>query len=381
MILQFNHNHINSRKNTSPSFQGLNRYLSKNFVEAGISKISGKLVTNEEAVLEVLEKFPKSRRFVGNLPPDWIDKIPKGNRKETIQQIQDIFSEFAEKLCTPMYTAFNKDENFVIDFLNKLQKTLKLVPNIEFIKEGSLGKAFKLEIGNKNYVLKTFHSNTDPCYRQKHGKIIETSRTPYTEKNGYKSFADFYLGKIASKEGKDGFILTGFEDKNKNLTQQEEIKRLLRLLKAPFTSPDIIIYHNARQDLNMIGRKVIDLGSLKLLDETFNKMLVKAAEEIGKYCFNTKKSAENKQKVLDKILETYNSYINHNNKKFIASIGTNLVVILERLSDLIKDMPITESAKLADIPTLQKPKSLFARAIGFLLPQKLLKRVLQEHLQ
>ncbi len=158
MILQFNHNYINSRKNTSPSFQGLNRYLSKNFVEAGISKISGKVVTNEEATLEILEKFPKSRGFVGNLPPEWIDKIPKGKRKETVQQIQDLFAALAENIYSPMYTAFNKDESFVTDFLNKLQNILKLKSDIVFIKEGSVGKAFKLEVGDKQYVFKAFHS-------------------------------------------------------------------------------------------------------------------------------------------------------------------------------------------------------------------------------
>ena len=33
--------------------------------------------------------YPNSRRFVGNLPHEWITKIPKAKRKETIQEIQD----------------------------------------------------------------------------------------------------------------------------------------------------------------------------------------------------------------------------------------------------------------------------------------------------
>ncbi len=37
-------------------------------------------------------------------------------------------------------------------------------------------------------------------------------------------------------------MLTKFEDSDQKLTPHKEIKRLIRILKSPVTSPDVIIY-------------------------------------------------------------------------------------------------------------------------------------------
>ena len=104
------YNNISYSENIS--FQGLNRCLSKHFI-------------NKKTALELANIYPNSRRFVGNLPHEWIAEIPQKRRKETIQEIQDLFASFAEKLYTPKFSEFPKNEQFVTDFLKKLEKFLK----------------------------------------------------------------------------------------------------------------------------------------------------------------------------------------------------------------------------------------------------------------
>ena len=341
MSVQFNVNNLkynnisyfenNAGKNIG--FQGLNRCLSRSFVNGGRNKVTGFAQMAEDTVMEAIKNHPKSRRFVGNLPPEWIDRIPKEKRKETIQQLQDLFSNFAEKLCTPQCTKFKKDETFVVDFLKNLKQKLGLDTNIEFIDSGEIGKAYKLKVGKKKYVFKTFHSDMDPGFSKSHGKVFEPARAPYANKKGCKSFVDFYFGKIGTPESQDGFMLTKFEPSDQKLTPAEEIRRLLRMLKSPVTSPDIYICQNISNDYNTIGRKIIDFGKLVLIPQNLSKELKKTAKDIEKYYFNTGKIENNKKTVLNQI----------NDIKQIFScfsidldVEENLINTLNRIAALLK---------------------------------------------
>lgn len=368
MSIQLNQNNICHNHYKDPAFQGLNRYLSKNFVQAGISKISGIHVSNEEAVMEVLEKFPKSRGFVGNLPPDWIDRIPKGSRKETVQQIQDLFANLAENIYSPIFTKFDRNEKFITDFTNKLQNILKLETHIDFINEGSIGKAFRLGVGNNQYVFKAFHSLICPEFWDLHGKVVEPARASFAKKHGCKSFTKFYFGKIAEMDAKNGFMVTKFEDSKRELTPQDEIKRLIRILKSPVTTPDMTINSAIMTGGNTIRRKIIDYGNLKL----FNNNLKETAVQISKYYFNTRKNKKNKQMIIENINKTNEFLLEFQNTEYCISARSNMRSTLKRLSELIDSQvkPKTKLSRLTDNFTLQKPKSLFERAIGFLLPQK-----------
>ena len=209
-------NNISCSENKNIGFQGLNRCLSKHFI-------------NKETALKIANIYPNSRRFVGNLPNEWIAEIPQEKRKETIQKIQDLFAGFAEKLYTPKFSEFPKNEKFVTDFLKKLEKLLWMDTKIEFIGEGiTAGKAHKLVVGDKQYVIKTFHSDIDKKLIQQHGKVMEPTRAPYAKKKGAGSFVDFYFGKTGTAESADGFMVTKFEEFVKELAPREEMKRLLR---------------------------------------------------------------------------------------------------------------------------------------------------------
>ncbi len=84
--------------------------------------------------------------------------------------------------------------------------------NFEYLTQKEIGKVFTLKVGDKDYIYKCFHSNVSEFFSRSHGKIMETSRAPYAEKKGCKTFAKFYFGKLAKEDTKDGFIITKFED-------------------------------------------------------------------------------------------------------------------------------------------------------------------------
>ncbi len=48
--------------------------------------------------MKLLVDHPKWNRYIGNLPPDWIDNIPKAERKTQIQAVQNLFSTLTENL-------------------------------------------------------------------------------------------------------------------------------------------------------------------------------------------------------------------------------------------------------------------------------------------
>lgn len=292
MKIQINQNN-KYNQNKALAFQGLNRYLSRHIIENKADK--GILITAEESVLNALEKCPNSRRFVGNLPPDWINTIPKEKRKETVQQIQDLFADFAKKICSYWKV---KSKNYKLaapEFEKKLEEILNLKVNINYYSQGDLGKTFKLNVGEKLYIFKNFHRDLIIDGEELHGKTFEPAFAPYAHKNGCKTFADFYFGKVAAKKDHDGFILTLFEDYTKELSPHEELKRLLRILKSPITTPDIIINSNKNSfSKNLIGLKIIDLGNSTRVNKNLNNELKTMANEIAKYGFNILKRTNDK---------------------------------------------------------------------------------------
>ena len=324
------YNNISYSENIS--FQGLNRCLSKHFI-------------NKETALELANMYPNSRRFVGKLPHEWIIEIPEEKRKETIQEIQDLFASFAEKLYTPKFSEFPKNEKFVTDFLKKLKKFLGMDTKIEFIGEGiTAGKAHKLVVGDKQYVLKTFHSDIDEELVEKHGKIMEPSRAPYAKKKGAGSFVDFYFGKTGTAESADGFMVTKFEVLDKILTPREEMKRLLRLLKSPVESSDVLIslVSEVQDSLNTIGLKIIDFGALKLLPQELHKAAKNAAKNIGEYYFNPGKNSDTKRLALDEIskLQIAASANTYSRVSFLASTLPDTLTRIERLLNPKKHISI-----------------------------------------
>jgi len=324
--LKYNNiSHSENKNHKNVGFQGLNRYLSKQFIES------------EEIAFDALKKYPKSRRFVGNLPSEWIAKIPKANRRETVQQIQDLFAGFSEKLYSPKSAKIQEDEKLVADFSNQLKQILKLYTNIEYIDSGSAGKAYKLEVGLREYVFKVFHNDIGDIFTGSSGKLIEPARAPHSNKKGCKSFVDFYFGKIATEESQDGFMLTKFVEQDEKFKPYEEIKRLLNFLKSPVSSSDSYISdgRDIPDGLNIIGLKTIDFGELERVPKELNKKLKKFTKYFGNFYFNTKKNSDNTKAAFDQIKYTKKDF---DHFSIDDDVKENFINVLQRLKKFTKEL-------------------------------------------
>lgn len=185
------------------SFTGLNKFFKTNFA------------TGAAMIQAAKAKFFRSRGFVGNLPKSWIDLIPKAERPEKIAAVQDTFAEFAGKLYCERESLPDFEAPFR-EFSGKMTSILGITPEINYLGQGYIGKAYKLKMGGENYVFKVFH--TDPYkfgYDSAHGKGIEPAVAPFVKaKTARGVFAKFYFGKVAGEQDADGFMVTKFIDEN-----------------------------------------------------------------------------------------------------------------------------------------------------------------------
>lgn len=281
--------------------------------------------------MKLLDDHPKWNRFIGNLPPDWIDNIPKAERKTQIQAVQNLFSTLTENLYSPKGKNFTGNERFIAEFKKKLEAIIKIKVNFEYLTQKEIGKVFTLKVGDKDYIYKCFHSDLSEFFSNSHGKIMETSRAPYAEKKGGESFVKFYFGKVAKEDTKDGFLVTKFEDIKQKLTPREEIKRLIKFLKSHVNCYDTELHQYIEDDYNMIGRKIIDLGCLEQIPSNLHKEIKKLANKITQFCFNTSKNAPYKyifKQINDMKTQIEYSSINVDTTK-------NLKEALQRISVLI----------------------------------------------
>jgi len=268
---------LNTNNNQQkPTFQGLNRYLSKHFPQEEIGVISKQAVSSSEFVMEAINKYPKSRRFVGNLPPDWIERLPKENRKDYVQKIQDLFSNLAEILSSKeteynLVVAKNQRHltNFKLQFKNLLGADVGLY-TLSPEGNGSFAKAYVLKIDEKKYLFKVFHSDQTKQKRiNSSWKLVEPARAPFVMRTSKKGFAKFYFGRMAGLNDKDGFMLTEFLQE-KLMTEKQQCRNLLRLLTSHVLSLDILYYGQLK---NVINLKIFDYGELTLQPPEFLKKI------------------------------------------------------------------------------------------------------------
>ncbi len=388
---QKNNNYSSENK---MSFQGLNKYLSKNFPQ-----------TAKEAVSSA-KKYHKSKGYVGNLPGDWIENISKKKRKSSAKKVQNLFAKLAKKLYCPADVAPEdkilmaslkinpEDQNIDLQehltllnqlykdhynniitnnlkFINKtlarFKKIVGLDAQIETISAGygNYGKVYKLSTTNKknishDFAFKVYHS--DELIKDEinlSGKSVEAAREVYAKKVARKLFAKFYFGKIAKSKDKDGFILTEFltnnnkppiTEKEQRLEREKSIVSALRLLKSRVVSIDLLRLTNNNNDLNLIGNlnngKIYDIGhTINISDELAGKMS-EAVRNLRKLYFN--KDRNNNSAQIESVLQSMKANIGNyassklNNNNNVSDYKTHKLYlitykkIIDNLGNLMK---------------------------------------------
>ncbi len=184
------------------SFTGLNKDLGK------------KLYDDAKSIQEVSFANPHSRGVAGSLPPEWINKIPKEQRKEKILQFytrlnsipniirENEYSPRGLKKASKKLTAAFKEAGII---------SKKESVSLKMLGRGSAGYGYLIEglpFENK-CVMKVYHS-FDPDNRQT-GAKIEINRAMYWQKNAGENSqrVKYYFGDLNA-----GYMVTKFIDEN-----------------------------------------------------------------------------------------------------------------------------------------------------------------------
>lgn len=181
----FNNNMpLNSFNAYLVNFKGLNKVLSRKAYE------------NANEIKNEMIKYSNSNGIVGNLPAEWISRIPK-NERATI--VKELYADFKR-----LIKQFRRDENdrmFAYGLNNALHKAGLIGEQekltIKYLDNGNHGSGYHIKgVFGEEFMIKIFHlSNQINHY---HGNYTELNRAAYWKKNaGSKTqMVKFYFGDV-----------------------------------------------------------------------------------------------------------------------------------------------------------------------------------------
>ncbi len=176
---------LSSSNKSFIAFNGLNRVISK------------KVYSEVDLIKNEIIKYPKSLGIIGNIPPQWVDKIPYDLRKGLIK---DLYKSFNEAI-----NGFRK--NHEIETLEKNLSTAmrkaRIIKSNESVKMKEIlsrahGSTWVLSgIFNDSFLIKIFHEKEENMLSSCiHGNYAELNFAQYWKKNAGKNNqrVNFYFG-------------------------------------------------------------------------------------------------------------------------------------------------------------------------------------------
>ncbi len=231
--------------------------IDKKAPKINLKKMLIKRHYNGFEILDILDKFPNSNRNIGSIPKVFLEKV--SNKKETSKKIFDLFAKYS--LILNFDYSLEKDDTEYIDcdcdsLANELSGLIDKNVKIKYIGHGCNGNGFKINIDSEKFFYKVYYPLGNKDTINKHGATAEVSSAVYAQTYSSKGvFAKFFFGKIASKTSKDGFLITEFIDKNKDL--RDNSIRNLRINYITLTPNEL-----CRSDNTLCG-KFVDFGGIE----------------------------------------------------------------------------------------------------------------------
>ena len=238
-----------------------------------------RLVSQQE-LDAMLVGISSQQRNLGSLPSDWFSSsLPKDKYSTFTQKIFSVFGNFAKKSKSQIDTK----ESYFVEQLEELEKRLEKALGkkikTQHIGRGSIGRTFKLVVGEnegKKYVIKIFHLGERV---DGHGKSKEIANAiNYSHTKQKPARAQFFFGRIAGKKNYDGFMVTEY------IPGKEDVF---------FSVPGPQIKYSRFNLIDAIGRNKKQ-GSLVDFGEIERKYTNKKAEEIAKQLIDALKKSDYK---------------------------------------------------------------------------------------
>lgn len=282
--------------------------------------LSTRLYSTGPSVEQLLEKYPHSSGYFGQIPPDWFESIPTEKRERYIKKTFKGFSE-ASTVLRQAILDLGKTQKDKIELqqLNDLIRqelifdqiqagmilknalvgshiiSQKEEVDLEFLGAGSYGAGFKFTINGKELVLKIYYPQHDKKMKKNpyHGRFIEPNRAMFIKKilgqHNMKAsqFTDCYFGNI-----KYGFMVTKFIPEDA-LPPENTID--LTSIGVRYGDSK-----EQRYGTNMRHGNIIDYGGIVITNKAFAK--TKTARYVYKKTID-KPSEKNRHKEWDKIFD------------------------------------------------------------------------------
>ena len=212
-------------------------------------------------------------RDAGCLPPEWIALLPKDRIAEKTKEISKYFQDFANRTCSPKGTELYLIRPYMEELQGKLSAALGTKIEIDFLGNGEIGKAFKIQTDDKKLVIKTNHSSSSFIRNDSnatHGNTPEiASGIHVSNSDDKKKYAKTYMGRVGNIQDRDTFIISRFIESKKNPKKDKSSIERLSVSR---------VENNDAHEGNVVNGKIIDMGATyisKTLEDRETQKFVK----------------------------------------------------------------------------------------------------------
>lgn len=293
---------LNSFNKYLVNFNGLNRTLSK------------RVYSTAEAIKEESLKNIRSNGIVGNLPSEWIKKIPKKDRETKIKKLYAAFKEAIKDFRE------NHDPKETANKLAIALHNANLIGGhdrltMKYIEKGYYGRVYHLQgISNDKYVIKIFSSTEplDDLIENRNGNYAELNRAAFWQKNAGKNTqrVRFYFGDVDA-----GYMVNKYIcGKTPNFKKYVPTKMLGLLDNERDHAANIIKGYN------------VDWGGLEILPGQEVLAQNKTARYIYKKIYRQPK---------EKVIQEFEKIFNQNKYKKNKDMNMALISLLDLVPDKI----------------------------------------------
>lgn len=289
-------------------------FVSESNKSADIGRYAASDLRTPEQVEYILRKYPQTSRFMGSVPYSWMKNIKKQEISECTKQIFDLFSDFAKNVSCRRCEHQSNYRKQMDESASKIENLIGQKTKIEYLQDGTIGRTYKLSIGDEKFVIKTFFKNPVGLgYYTRHGKGAEILSAVYAKHKAPKGqFADFYFGKFARKDDLDGFMVTKFIDYDSAKTSYISNRMLDDITEQPVKCGNLV-------NNNSVFDTVVDYGEIRKGDLENNRQY-----EIQRLIV---------QSLLSEDVDAYNEIC----KKYK---GSDLDVVLKKLSNSFRRLTL-----------------------------------------
>ena len=232
--------------------------INNNTEYPNLTHLADKEHINFNKLDDILIQFPQTNRNVGGIPGGWLNNVPKSEQKTTVSSLYDILGDFADSNLS--------DNNKEQAISEKLSKLLNDKVSINYLSSGAYGNGYKVTIGEKSFLLKTFHETGTSRI---HGSGIEPQTGPYSNHSARaKQFTKFYFGRVAGSIYSDGFMVNEFLEPSSKITAEAKKNNPIIESKPLYidfvTSGDYQASSEGSIDHNTINGRIIDFGAFSI---------------------------------------------------------------------------------------------------------------------